>query len=686
MKQINHLFSAAAMVLMAMLLLNISSCRQGNNHNGYGSVKDSILYQRTDSIIRTTCRTSDLEHSLFVIDSLLDLNQISTMRADFGRAGAYMLNDRIEECNAYLRKVIDDYNKYGGDIRLYSMAVVNLASTLGECKLQYEAALQLAIPAISKLEASPLVDRVDVGCVLVTIGWCQRGLERFDEAGKSYEKAYRIFREYEKSKDCNLIDYRECLKAICTVSHSYSDYNMPDEKLKYTEYCNSMLTWYRQQPDHDSLFADWIYGEISISRAEVMAEKHQMEEAAKAYEQFLQTSYGQHESGKLASCSYLSYIGRYDEAADIMQDYDRIASENETTMPELEVINNDLFAKFRYNYRAGRKDSALAVAVRIDSLIDPAIRKQKRSDAAELATIYETQKKDAEIAKQQAELSQQRVIGLIIALVLLTIFFVIYTLLRRRAAKRLAEMRAAQERIENELKIARDIQMSMVPSTFPDYEGLDMFASMTPAKEVGGDLYGYVILGDKLYFAVGDVSGKGVPASLFMAQATRLFRTLAAQQMMPDEICTRMNDALSGEDNENGMFVTFFLGLLDLQTGHLNFCNAGHNPPVIGGNEAHGEFLDMIPNAPIGLFPGLEYEGEEIDNIKGCPLFIYTDGLNEAENLQQEQFGDDRLLEILRNTRFDTAQHVIETLKVEVEKHRNGAEPNDDLTMMCLRI
>jgi sigma-B regulation protein RsbU (phosphoserine phosphatase) len=228
--------------------------------------------------------------------------------------------------------------------------------------------------------------------------------------------------------------------------------------------------------------------------------------------------------------------------------------------------------------------------------------------------------------------------------------------------------------------------MSMVPSVFPEREGLDMYATMTPAKAVGGDLYGYLLLGDKLYFALGDVSGKGVPASLFMAQATRLFLTLAKQGMMPAEICTRMNDALSGDDNESGMFVTFWLGLVDLTTGHLDFCNAGHNPPIIGGGESHGDFLEMIPNAPIGLFPDLNYEGEEIDNIKGHPLFLYTDGLNEAENRQQKQFGDDRLLDILRHTHFDTAQLIINTLKTKVEVYRDGAEPNDDLTMMCLKV
>ena len=250
----------------------------------------------------------------------------------------------------------------------------------------------------------------------------------------------------------------------------------------------------------------------------------------------------------------------------------------------------------------------------------------------------------------------------------------------------LKETTAQKASIESELNVASSIQMSMLPSVFPDREGLDMYASMTPAKEVGGDLYGYLLKDEKLYFCVGDVSGKGVPASLFMAQVTRLFRTLANQMIQPADICTQMNEALSGEENQTCMFVTLFIGLVDLKTGHLSFCNAGHNPPVIGGGEHHGEFLQMLPNFPIGVMPGLEFEGEEIDSIKGRPLFIYTDGLNEAENREHGQFGDDHLIDILRNTHFDTARQVVETLAAKVEEHRDGADPNDDLTMMCLRI
>ncbi len=147
-----------------------------------------------------------------------------------------------------------------------------------------------------------------------------------------------------------------------------------------------------------------------------------------------------------------------------------------------------------------------------------------------------------------------------------------------------------------------------------------------------------------------------------------------------------INDALSGEDNENCMFVTMFLGLLDLQTGHLDFCNAGHNFPVLGGGDHGADFIEMFPNVPIGLYPGMEYKGEEIESIMGRPLFIYTDGLNEAENPSQELFGDERLLSFLRSCNYESARQVIESIAADVEHHRDGAEPNDDLTMMCLYI
>ena len=165
-----------------------------------------------------------------------------------------------------------------------------------------------------------------------------------------------------------------------------------------------------------------------------------------------------------------------------------------------------------------------------------------------------------------------------------------------------------------------------------------------------------------------------------MGHATRMFRALAKEKHTPKAIATLLNEEFT-EGNDNGMFVTMFIAYIDLKTGRMDFCNAGHNPPVFDG-----KFMEMETNAPIGLWPELEFVCESVENIKGRMLFIYSDGLNEAENSQQEQFGDERMLQILQNSHFDSAKKVIDNMHDAVEKHRNGAAPNDDLTMMVLKV
>jgi len=345
---------------------------------------------------------------------------------------------------------------------------------------------------------------------------------------------------------------------------------------------------------------------------------------------------------------------------------------------------------------------------------------ETKSQLTELNTIFgvadlEQQKERLKMEKQKAQLWWAIAVSVLVAVSLAVFIF-----FRLRAARRLEaahgklqtayadlqaanavieETTAAKERIESELRIARDIQMSMVPATFPERDDLDLYASMTPAKEVGGDLYSYLLEGDKLYFCVGDVSGKGVPASLFMAQTTRLFHTLAKQMMPPAELATRLNDELAA-DNEQGMFVTMFIGLADLNTGHLSYCNCGHNPPIITPQPTtpHSSlltpnpslpsphFIDMTPNAPIGLWPEMDFEGQEIDSIANTPLFIYTDGLNEAENIRQEQFGDQQLLDVLQQHPFAGSKQTVEMMQQQVARHADGAEPSDDLTLMSVLI
>ena len=248
----------------------------------------------------------------------------------------------------------------------------------------------------------------------------------------------------------------------------------------------------------------------------------------------------------------------------------------------------------------------------------------------------------------------------------------------------LKQTTAQKASIENELKVASDIQMSMVPRTFPPFpsrQDIDLYASMTPAKEVGGDLYDFFIQEEHLYFCVGDVSGKGIPASLFMAVTRNLFRVVAQQGRSPEEIATQINHILS-HDNEQNMFVTMFIGCADLRTGHLDYCNCGHNAPLIDG-----QFMKLqYTNCPIGIMEEMEFCGESIDDIRGHQMLIYTDGLNEAENPQKQLFGEERLQELMGDALSLDSVRVIDMLKEAVERHRAGAVPNDDLTLLCLKL
>ena len=301
---------------------------------------------------------------------------------------------------------------------------------------------------------------------------------------------------------------------------------------------------------------------------------------------------------------------------------------------------------------------------------------------------------DAE-AQNQAERSRQQTrhfIYIIIGIVLASLAYIIYRRMSQvkqlkakndqlsQAYDQLEKTTSVKERIESELRIARDIQMSMVPSSFPSRSDLDIYAYMMPAKEVGGDLYSFVLEDSSLYFCIGDVSGKGVPASLFMAQTIRLFRMLAAQHLAPAAIATKMNNELA-ENNEQGMFVTMFIGQANLTNGQLDFCNCGHNPPVLGL-----QFLEVEPNAPLGLWSGLEYIGEHIEDIRHQRLFLYTDGLNEAEDVWHNQFGDDNIPLILEEHPAFSCQQTIDVMKQAVADHAGNAEPSDDLTMLCVKV
>ena len=250
--------------------------------------------------------------------------------------------------------------------------------------------------------------------------------------------------------------------------------------------------------------------------------------------------------------------------------------------------------------------------------------------------------------------------------------------------EKLKSTTAAKASIESELKIAHDIQMSMLPKTypaFPERHDVDIYGQVTPAKAVGGDLYDFYIRDNKLIFCIGDVSGKGVPASLVMAVTRSLFRNISAYTQAPDRIVVAVNDALS-DNNESSMFVTFFVGVLDLASGHLDYANAAHNPPlVLRGSEV--STLPCESNIPVGVMPGWSYTVETLQMEPGDSLFLYTDGLNEAEDIEHQQFGMERVEQVAKTT-ANTPQTLIEAMTSSVEQFVGNAEQSDDLTMLAI--
>ena len=250
----------------------------------------------------------------------------------------------------------------------------------------------------------------------------------------------------------------------------------------------------------------------------------------------------------------------------------------------------------------------------------------------------------------------------------------------------LAAVTQSQGRIEGELQAARQIQTSMLPKTFPpfpDLRNVAIYGRLSPAKEVGGDLYDFVVQGNKVFFCIGDVSGKGVPASLLMVVARSLFRNLSATHSSPSDIVSILNETLS-ENNSTEMFVTFFAGVLDLSDGELRFCNAGHNPPVWLGENV--DFLAVKPNLPLGIMPGWEFEEQQIKLAPGESLFLYTDGLSEAENPEHQLFGDDMVLTVARRVCRQDVCSQIEAMTDAVTSHAAGASQSDDLTMMSVQF
>ena len=253
---------------------------------------------------------------------------------------------------------------------------------------------------------------------------------------------------------------------------------------------------------------------------------------------------------------------------------------------------------------------------------------------------------------------------------------------------RLTEAYVEKQRMEEALKLAHEIQMSILPKIFPPFpqcSEFDLYATIEPAREVGGDFYDFFLTeDDHLCFAIGDVSGKGVPASLFMAVTKTLLRVIATRARRPEAVLAELNNELY-RDNETGMFVTIFYGVLNIHTGTVEYSNGGHNPPYILSTQGTVVAVDNPGGMALGVRANVPYRAKQIQLRTGESLFLYTDGLTEAMDRAENLFSERRLQECLREVAGVTPLELIRGAVGAVKRFATGAEQSDDITALAIQ-
>ena len=582
----------ATLVVTVVAALFLSGC-------GGDSPKQERLRKEAEDIVDEAYLGKDYPRIIALVDSLKSQGSMSEGKVCYWLGYAYdrLMQKRMAEL--YWEKGIAavENSTEVEDVKVYA-AIVQRLTGLKNVWGEYEAAHEITLPAIEQLEKLDCDSTSDYANLLIFEGCYQSRFGiREAKANEYLVQGYHLHLDLIQ-RYSNYVYYRDAIIGLGIICNTYLDIHQYGKAFIWTERLAELIRGYEKVPDGRPGYAEKQWARYYISSAIALEGLGRKSEAAKAYRSFQKTSFSRTAEGNILSSNYLGLAGRWQESADNFSNLNTLMEEQNVGY-SLENIQKMLLKKFEVNRLAGRMDSAKAISMDIVEHLDSAITQSRRADAIKQEAVHQ---KEHEMAAEREQNLRDRQTGRMVMIAILVVFMLIYIIVRHRMGARLEkahnelktaynqleETTTAKERMESELRIARNIQMSMVPSVFPEIEGIDMYASMTPAKEVGGDLYNFLHKGDKLYFCIGDVSGKGVPASLVMAIATRGFRTLALTGKTPAEIATRLNYELT-ESNDEGMFVTMFICMYDLKQHRLAYCNAGHNPPIIGNATPHAQ-------------------------------------------------------------------------------------------------
>ena len=663
---------------------------------GCGGKAGSEQSRQADELIEKAYKAKDYQQLMELAESQEATGALSHAKADYwrGYASDRMNRKRMAEFywKASLRNAASSSD--GEDMDVFAKSASRLAN-LQTVRGDYESVLRNAIPVAERLEALQCDTTSDYINLLIYIGCCQAGLGKAsDSTTDGFDRAYQKHLD-NIGKHHSDAAYKDAIAGLINIAYAcitVADYK---KALTWTDNFGKLLGEYEQRPGTNSDYIDKQLARFNIYKAIALEGLGQQEEAAKVYEAFMATSFSKTPEGRINANDYLTAANRWGEAADNYKSLDAMLGAQQAGYT-LDNIQNLFLKKYHTNLHAGRRDSAIAASLLICDSLDNAFALAKKIDEEEQATIVQ---KVELMTEQQAEAARNAHFALVAALVGVLLCIIGYILYRRHGNQKLKEAHQelkqaygqlegdtiSKERTETERRIAHDIQQHMTPESLPQHKGLSLCATLLPGKGISSDLYDSIIRDDKLFFCIGNAIKTDIQSSLLVSTVWALFRTAAALEEAPDRIVTSINEAIAKEKNtETG--VSLFVGVLDLQTWQLAYCNAGHPTPLLLTGDEVGK-LETENDKPIGTAQGHTYIAQTTTIEAGTKLFLYTNGLLNAQNTEGKTYGEKRLKGVaLQGMKMHTsAQPFMESIS-EAIKTFTGDTPQDrDLTMMVIQ-
>jgi len=648
-----------------------------------------------DKLIEATQKNKNYNELLKVVDSLEVNGNITPTKACYWRGYACDKMKRQRLAEYYWRASLDAAKEStdGDEMMYYAKSASRLANMLS-VRGDYEEGLTIAIPAANKLESLECDSTSDYLNILIYIGCCQEGMGTTDGNADGFNKAYQRHMNNIETFHNDVV-YKDGITGLINITYDYIYAKKWQEALLWTARFGQVLSEYEQRPDADAEYIDRQLARHDIYQAIALEGLKKTEEAAKAYEKFLTTKFSNTPKGRIDANDYLTAAHRWDEAAENYNSLDDMIGETPKNY-SLDNIDNFVLKKYRTNLLAGRRDSAMKIAMDISNSLGQAIAKSRKIEKEEQAVII---KDVAKITELQAKKNRKYQILIIVGFIFLVLCMTAFVVVRHRMAKRMEaeydDLKYDYDRLESdtivkereasEIRIAQNIQKVIAPSQMPKHKFFDIWSSTTVGLMEGGGVLDYTMRNGKLFFCVGEATVEGIKASLLTTVVKAQFRTAVAFEEKPDHIVESINNAIAKE-GEKGLAVRLFVGVLDISSGELFFCNANHDAPLLVSNELH--HLPVEHNIAIGEKPNYKYEAQEILMLPGTMIFLNTDGLIKVKNAEHRIFNEKRMLGCaLQAMKLDPRpKPFIDNMLDAVNRFAGDYEQRDDIAMLAIRF